>query len=340
MIQKLLAPLCLAGVLTLAGCALTNGPGNPFFPSAGATFILVPDTQTYAQKFPEILNAQTAWIARQANEIDLVLQQGDLTQNNSREEWQRVQNAFSGLNHKVPYVLAVGNHDMGSAPGKFADTRNTTLFNEYFPRKTMAKLPGFGGVFEEGKMDNAYYLLETGDYQWLVLTLEFGPRNAVLDWANKIVESYPERTVIVNTHAYMYSDATRQGEGDYWRAQGYGVGAGEGHQAVNDGEQIWEKLIRKHPNIRFVFSGHILNDGEGTLVSINDAGYPVYQFLANYQEGVKGSENGGNGWLRILRVNFEDNSLSIKTYSPWLDKFSEDPAHSFEIKHFFMETAQ
>ena len=102
-------------------------------------------------------------------------------------------------------------------------------------------------------------IFKTGKINWLVITLEFGPRNSILNWANGIIEKYPEHSVIINTHSYMYSDSTRQGPGDNWRPQDYGVGKDQGDSAVNDGEQIWEKLVRIHPNIRFVFSGHVLN---------------------------------------------------------------------------------
>jgi hypothetical protein len=305
--------------------------------SPTATFVLLPDTQTYAEKYPEVLDAQLNWLAKEAAGIDLVMQQGDLTQNNNEVEWGRVQRAFTQLNGKVPYVLAVGNHDMGSGPGKFADVRNTTLFNTFFPVKAMAALPAFGGVFEADKLDNAYYLLETGKHKWLVLSLEFGPRNAVLDWANQLVAQHPQRTVILNTHAYLYSDSTRQHARDYWRAQAYGVGQDTGAAAVNDGEQIWEKLVRKHPNIRFVFSGHVLNAGVGTLVSLNEAGYPVYQMLANYQEGVQGSVRGGNGWLRILTLDFKRNRVQVKTFSPFLNAYKQEPAHTFLIKEAFLK---
>ncbi|WP_337067512.1 metallophosphoesterase [Pontibacter sp. 13R65] len=302
-----------------------------------ATFVLLPDTQTYAEKFPEILEAQVNWVAEEAANINLVLQQGDLTQNNNDLEWQRVQSAFKRLKGKVPYVLAVGNHDMGSAPGKFADVRNTELFNKYFPYQIMATLPAFGGVYEANKLDNAYYLLETGKHKWLVLTLEFGPREKVIAWANEVVTKHQDRTVIVNTHAYMYSDSTRQTDKDYWRAQGYGIGKDTGPDAVNDGEQLWKKLVKKHPNIRFVFSGHVLNTGVGTLVSINDAGLPVYQMLANYQEGVQGSVKGGNGWLRILKLDFKNNSISVQTYSPYLKEYRQDEAHNFKIEHALLK---
>ena len=305
-----------------------------------ARFVLLPDTQYYAEKYPEVLDSQISWIERNVGNINLVIQQGDLTQNNNDIEWQLVQKNFRRLNNRLPYVLALGNHDMGSASGKFADVRNTTLYNQYFPYAEMTKLPAFAGAFEAGKTDNAYYTLETGKIKWLVLSLEFGPRNSVLNWANEIVSQYPSYTVVVNTHSYMYSDSTRQGPGDNWRPQAYGVGKDTGANAVNDGEQIWEKLIRKHANIRFVFSGHILNSGVGTLISINDAGDYVYQMLANYQSEVKGSVRGGNGWLRILDMDFKKKTLHVSTYSPYVNQYKNEPAHQFIIRNVLFSPAK
>lgn len=297
-----------------------------------ARIVLLPDTQTYSEKYPEIVHAQTDWILNQKSSIDLVLQQGDLTQNNNEKEWNVIKSAFSKLDNEVPYVLAVGNHDMGSVPGKFADVRDSRMFNQFFPIQEMSKLPAFGGTFEPQKMDNAYYFMKTGPVQWLILTLEFGPRNSVLDWASQIIESYANKVVIINTHAYMYSDSTRQDKKDYWRAQAYGIGKDTAENAVNDGEDIWRKLVKKHANIRFVFSGHVLNGGVGTLVSINNQGLPVYQMLANFQEGVKESKNGGNGWLRVLDMDFRKKTLSVKTYSPYLNQFNMNSDQEFIIR--------
>jgi len=182
-------------------------------------------------------------------------------------------------------------------------------------------------------MDNAYYLFETGKYQWLGLSLEFGTRNQVLGWANQIVAEHPDRTVIVNTHSYMYSDSSRQGEGDSWRAQAYGIGQDTGADAVNDGEQIWQKLIRS--NIHFVFSGHVLNSGVGNLISVNDAGNLVYQFLANYQDGVQVVPK-GNGYLRIFQCDFKSNKLKIETYSPFLNKYLKEDGHDFKVNHVIL----
>jgi hypothetical protein len=212
-----------------------------------ARLVLLPDTQHYAEKYPAILHAQTDYLLREAGNISIVLQQGDLTQNNSEPEWAVVKAAFSKLDNKLPYVLAAGNHDMGSSPGKFADNRNTELFNQHFPLAHMQALLGFGGVFEKDKMENAYYFFQTGKVKWLVLTLEFGPRNSVLDWAGQLVRQHADKSVILNTHSYLYSDSTRQGPGDNWRPQNYGVGKAQGDSSTNDGEQIWEKLVKKIP---------------------------------------------------------------------------------------------
>lgn len=301
--------------------------------SQKARIVLLPDTQTYAEKYPEILDAQLNWIANNAKKINFVLQQGDLTQNNNDKEWKIVKNSFSKIDLKVPYVLAVGNHDMGSGPGKYADIRNSALFNQYFLYNDFAKQSYFGGSFETEKLDNAYFLITTGKVKWLIITLEFGPRNEVLTWANAILTKYQDRLAIINTHAYMYDDNTRIGEGDKWRPQAYGVGKDTGEKMVNDGDQIWEKLVRKNQNVRFVFSGHILNNGVGTLTSTNEKGLPVYQMLANYQEGVKGSINGGNGFLRIVDLDFKKKTLKIQSYSPYLNEYKLEPTQNFTLSN-------
>ncbi len=310
-------------VILLSSCASTV-----------TNIILLPDTQTYAEKYPEVLDAQINWIIKEQKNIDFILQQGDLTQNNSIKEWKIIKTAFDKIDGVKPFILAAGNHDMGSADGKFADVRNTTMFNQFFPPNYFSKRKDFGGTFEAGKSENIYFLINSGKIKWLIMSLEFGPRNNVLAWANSIAKKYTDRIIILNTHSYMYSDNTRQGVGDNWRPQNYGVGKDLGESAVNDGDQIWEKLVNINSNIRFVFSGHILNEGAGTLVSENKNGDLVYQMLANYQEGVKGSVMGGNGWLRTINIDTKTNKIIVKTYSPYLNEFKTNSSHQFEFNNF------
>jgi hypothetical protein len=127
----------------------------------------------------------------------------------------------------------------------------------------------------------------------------------------------------------MYNDNTLQDGDDWYLPQKYGVGKEVGDNAVNDGGQLWDKLIKKNKNIIMVFSGHILGSGVGQLVSENDFGFKVYQMLANYQKNVKGVEKGDSGYLRIVKVDKDTKTISVKTYSPWLKTFKTELEHEF-----------
>ena len=292
--------------------------------------VLLPDTQSYVAKYPDILQAQVRWIAAHDREIDFVLQQGDLTSRNTDKQWQRVASAFAEHDGHVPYVLAVGNHDLGKHSP--ADTRYSEPFNRYFPYEKYAADPRFGGAFEPGKMDNVWYRFRTGSIRWLVLSLEFAPRDEVLAWAGEVVAAHPRYKVIINTHAYLYSDDTRMDEHHKWNPRKYGIGQGKSGGSANDGQAIWSKLVSRYANIVFVFCGHVLNDGTGCLVSTGIHGNRVCQLLANYQNGVIGSENGGNGYLRILDVDACGGRVSVRSYSPYLDTFLTEPDQQFVVE--------
>src|SRR5690606_40006682 len=81
----------------------------------------------------------------------------------------------------------------------------------------------FGGTFESGRMENSWHIFRAGGLNLLILSLEFGPRNKVLDWAARIIREHPRHKVIINTHAYMYADDTRMGPGDKWLPGDYGL---------------------------------------------------------------------------------------------------------------------
>ena len=295
--------------------------------------VLLPDTQSYSESYPEIFRAQTQWIAEKADSIAFVIHQGDITDDNIPAQWEVASGAMELLEGKVPYVLCPGNHDMGT--NGTADVRETRLFNTWFPYEKQSQAEGFGGAFEEGKMDNVWYAFREGGMDWIVMSLEFGPRNEVLEWASGIIEEHPSHKVIVNTHAYMYSDDTRMSPGrdHHWLPQHYGLAReATGPEAVNHGEQMWDKLISRYSNILMVVSGHVLNDGTGTLVSEGIHGNKVYQMLANYQGGVEGSINGGNGFLRILDMDPSASRISVRTYSPYIDEFKTEPSQQFEFE--------
>jgi hypothetical protein len=300
------------------------------------SIIVLPDTQNYSTTHPEIATSQTQWIVDNKDNFNIafVLHEGDFTNYNSITEWDNADASMSVLDGNVPYVVVVGNHD-DTGTGGAADVRDVSLFNQYFPVSRFDSLPQFGGVYEPGRMENSYHYFTAGGIDWLVLALEFGPRNEVLDWANQVVASHPHRRVIILTHNYMYSDDTLVGPGDLWNPHDYGqcIGA-TGPDACNDGEEMWVNFVKLHGNISFVFSGHTLNDGTGTLVSTGDNGNKVYQMLANYQF----EANGGNGYLRIVTFCPDQQKVTVETYSPYLDQYRTEPDQQFEFLNVDLTT--
>lgn len=314
--KKIITPLILCTILVFTSCKEQSKPFK---------IALLPDTQTYTKAYPEIFECQTQWLADNADQFEFVLQQGDITDWNAPEQWQVAQKAFNILDGKLPYTFVPGNHDIGNN----SDIRNTDNMNKYLPYEKYKKEPHFGGAFEAGKMDNTWHTFKAGGMDWLILSLEFAPRNAVLEWANKVVEQHPKSKVIVNTHAYMYSDNTRMTEGHIWLPKSYGIGKDTGENAVNNGEEIWDKLVRKHKNMMLVVSGHVLHSGTGTLVSKGDNGNNVYQMLANYQWGVEGALDGKNGYMRILTFDPKLKKITVETFSPYLNKYDNAPNQNF-----------
>jgi hypothetical protein len=284
------------------------------------TLAILPDTQYYIGAehggTPLMFDRQTQWIVdhRDDHHIAFALHEGDITEDNALDEWPLAQACLGRLDGVVPYALALGNHD-----GLNSAASQTALFNQFFPVTNYQRLSTFGGVFESNRLDNAWHGFGAGGVDWLVLSLEYGPRDEVLAWANQVVTNHPQRRVIVLTHAYLYYDDTLLGasSGQSW------LPSNEGRQ--NNGLDIWNKFVRHHPNISFVFCGHVKGDGSGRLVSVGDHGNKVYQVLANYQ----GFLLGGSGWMRLVEFDPASDRFAVKTYSPYLRLDLTDPGNDF-----------
>jgi len=322
-----------AGLTALTGligprraAALTRQPP----PDGSWSFVLLPDTQCYSESHPEVFLAQTEWIARQrhARNIQFVLHLGDITNNNVQPEWINARRAMDVVRQAgIPHLLVPGNHDIG--PWGNAASR-TSHFSDWFIQRN-ARVAG--------ESENAYLTVNTGSARLLVIGLEFGPRDAVVEWANAVVARHPDHHAILLTHAYMYSDSTRydwgaRGRDQTWNPNAYGIGTrpGDVEQGVNDGEALWQKLVSRHPQFAFTFNGHVLNDGIGHLESRGAGGHAVHQMLVNYQCGVRPDRKmGGGGFLRLVEIEGDGRTVNIRDYSPYYDQWLADPDRKFTL---------
>lgn len=295
------------------------------------SLLVIPDPQSYI-KFEAnqpILDIMTTWCAKHLEKLNVasVICTGDLVEQNdisvghgvngdqnSEQQWRAVSNSFSKLDGKNPYIVCTGNHDYGY---NNAEIRKTQL-NSYFPsernslweRHLVETADNAEGV---PTLENAAYTFEQEHWgKILVLSLEFAPRDEIIEWAKGICKKYSSHRIILLTHSYMETDAIR------YEDEGYGV------QDTNYGSSIWEKLVSKSPNIRFVICGHACNTG-GIEHSVsfrtdeNDegAGIPQMMFNAQTADG-EWFGNGGDGWLRILEFLPDGETVFVRTYSPLL----------------------
>ncbi|MEW6302076.1 MAG: metallophosphoesterase [Verrucomicrobiota bacterium] len=301
----------------------------------GFTLAVLPDTQIYAWKFPETYPAQTKWIASNAKKYNIayVLHVGDITQHNTNDQWRVAAQAHALLDARVPCALTVGNHDLG--PNGNASSRQTAL-NEFFPVATLKKWPTFGGVYdkEPERTENNFHLFEAGGRKWLILALEFGPRDDVLRWANDVVKRHADRSAILVTHAYLRPDNSRFDRRIMEEAKknkvarnkgldGYALSKAAG--GFNDGEDIWQKLVSQHANFALVVSGHVCVTGR--LDSQGKHGNTVHQMVVDYQN----QKNGGEGYLRLLQFHPDGKTVTVRDYSPVLDQISGQPGANYEF---------
>jgi hypothetical protein len=312
--------------------SIDSGVTPEALPAPPVSIVVLPDTQYYNKDYQHepVFAMQTNWIIEQkaALKIQAVLHVGDIVDNcNSVSQWTNANTAMRLLDGVVPYFLVPGNHDV--------DTNRKGLMNDYFGP---ASLPWVTSTMTAGQIENNYALVDIGPVQWLVLGLEFGPRDAVMAWADAVLKAYPDRPAIIVTHAYLYSDGNRydvaisgldhnQPNYQYYIPQSYGYTSSQG---INDGEMIWQKLILPNPNVRLVFSGHVTAaTGGARLTSTRPDGSRVHQMLSDYQ-WLYGPYF-GYGYLRVLQFDYSKKTIQVQTYSPYMDDYLTDDANQFTL---------
>ena len=177
------------------------------------TIAVLPDTQSSYYYVPSFFEAETRWIAENHDleRIAFVLHEGDIVDTPSdASQWTAARASMGLLDGTVPYVLAVGNHDLGSTrTDAGAPIPRSTLINLYVSYQDFSTAPTFGGAFENGHLENTYSLLLAGGHTWVVVSLEFSPRAEVIAWADQVLTAHANLPAILLTHAYLYSDGQR-----------------------------------------------------------------------------------------------------------------------------------
>ena len=302
-----------------------NGKGPKFFryslfPSdyTGVTdyaysFAVVGDTQTLTYYYPDKLHYIYDWIVEnaEAKKIKFVFGLGDITDKNTDAEYTLAKSEIKKMDGIVPYSLIRGNHD------------KKTGYNTHFPYSEFGHT--VDGSYEKNML-NTYQRLTVGNVKYLIVNLDIGPSDEVLNWANGIIAEHSDYNVIITTHIYQQQDGTT-------------FDAGEGGNAVwnggiNTGELMWEKLISQHENIFLVLCGHDPTDNIVVTKNVGVHGNTVTQMLVDPQRTDK--NHGGVGLVAMLYFSEDGSQVDVEYYSTVKNAYFLE-SNQFHLKLDVME---
>ncbi len=274
------------------------------------TIAVLPDTQIYSERYPDIFDKQTQWIAdnAQSENIVFVSHLGDIVNDHkSTTQWQNARDSMSIIRAAdIPYSVVPGNCDMHFITG------DLTNYDTYFPYTDFIGYDWYGGNYPEHSNASNFQLFSVMGQDFIVLNLVCEPSllSKTTEWANSILTEYSTHKAIVVTHGYIDTD------GNY-------LGGSDGSSVA--GLDVWNNIVKHHSNVAMVLCGHHSGQYYSTDIGVN--GNTIYNFLTDYTY----LENGGNGWLRLYKFYPYSNKLEAVTYSPYLDRYDTDTDSQFEL---------
>ncbi|PUB12928.1 lamin tail domain-containing protein [Paenisporosarcina sp. OV554] len=260
------------------------------------SFIWMSDTQYYSESYPQIFDKMTNWMAESKENLNLkyVFHTGDLVdQADDPIQWERADTFMGTLdNASIPYGVLAGNHDVGHKTGDYNE------YGKYFGEQRFNDKEYYGESYKNNR--GHYDLISSNGNDFIMLYMGWGVNDEDIAWMNKILAEHPERKAILSFHEYLLVSGNRSPIGD----------------------QVFKDVVTPNANVIAVLSGHY-HDAETLVDEIDDdadgiADRKVYQMLADYQ----GGPEGGQGFLRLMKVNPVDNKIHMQTYSPYLDQYN------------------
>jgi hypothetical protein len=145
--------------------------------------------------------------------------------------------------------------------------------------------------------------------------LPYGHNTAQRNWANEVLQAFPDRDAVLFTHAYLRASSNA----DASKAGG-NIGYGD------NGHLLRTQVVERNDNLVMVASGHY--HGTTWNHNYNGDGGPVFEMLGDYQNyEVDGERN--TGFMRLLQFDIDAGEVKVNTYSPRLDAMGAtdyDPA--------------
>lgn len=281
----------------------------------------LPDIQWITEYRPKKLPAVFDYLIenKESKNIQYLITLGDLTNSNKAKEWNDFKAQTDRLDGVLPYALIRGNHDITKNGGAKLFDQGYSQPGEAYYEHVKAN----GGFYDTASATNTYLLFSVGKVDYIILNLDFGAKDDVLAWANEVLEKYSDRRAIIATHAYLKQSGTLLFQGDSGSPGSYIA-------ALNDADDMWEKLIRKHANINMVVCGHKPTDDVVYTQAIGDHGNIVHQLLLDTQY-VDKTTGGAGCVVSLMHFTKDGRYARVEQYSTDQQKYLKEGAFWIEL---------
>lgn len=279
----------------------------------------LPDIQYITAMSPDKLPTVFDYLIenKESENIQYLITLGDLTHSNTAGEWNVFKAQTDRLDGVLPYSIIRGNHDfIHNSGADLFDPRYSQPGGAYYEH-----VKANGGFYDAASSANTYLLFSVGTVDYIILNLDFGAVDEVLVWANEVLDMYSDRRAIIATHGYLKQSGIRYKEGDSGSPGTY-------IDSLNDGEDMWEKLIRKHANVDMVVCGHVSTDDVVYTQAVGDHGNVVHQLLMN---GHVDKTLRGVGVVPLIHFTEDGRYARVEQYSTLLQKYLKEGAFWIEL---------
>ncbi|MFC4628106.1 LamG-like jellyroll fold domain-containing protein [Promicromonospora alba] len=275
----------------------TSSGGRPDTTDPRFTIAVLPDTQYLLDdggSDAEPVAATLRHLVREQARDNIVFMAhlGDVTEHGTVTEMRAASRAFDAAG-RLSYSVLAGNHDVSGD-----DQRGDTPYLRAFGPQRFSRMKTYGGSSPDGY--NSYHVVRGGGREWLVLALDWRASDAGLAWAQAVLDEHATLPAILTTHDLVWAEDD---------------GAA---QLSDNGQRLWDRLIRGNDQIFLALGGHYWPSGRTTRT--NDAGHPVHLHITNYQDRYYG----GAGMVRYYSFDLDRGVIDVETFSPWLGA-KQDP---------------
>ena len=232
----------------------------------------------------------------------------DAAKSNMDKEAEFAYKQIARLDGVVDYSLVRGNHD------------GPEFYEQYYG--VNSTYTGYSSHIEDYYINssNSVHYFTAGNLDYMVVTLDFGAGDRVIEWANEIIAAHPNHNVIISTHAYMNKEGgllansslcARKPDGT--NDPLYNTAMGD---VANNGDDLWNKLVKKHSNIVMVLSGHVGTEDVVCTELKGEKGNTVINILINPQDmDTKYKSSGGVGAVAMFYFSNGGKTVTVRYYS-------------------------